>query len=57
MSESTEVVHEATKVTAENEEVVREGRDGVDLKLPSEAARETSNKMHATHCSDPFARA
>jgi hypothetical protein len=45
MNKGTEVFDEATKVTAENGEVVLDGPDGVDVKLTPEAARETSTRL------------
>lgn len=36
---------EATKVTAENGEVVLDGPDGVDVRLTPEAAQQTSDSL------------
>ena len=40
-----ELFDEATKVSAENGEVILDGPDGVDVKLTPEAARETSTRL------------
>ena len=39
------VYDEATKVTAENGEVILDGPDGVDVKMTPEAAEETADQL------------
>jgi len=45
MSKNTEVYDEATKVSAEDGEVVLDGPDGVDVKLTPEAAEQTGDSL------------
>jgi hypothetical protein len=45
MVKKTELFDQATKVTAEDGEVVLDGPDGVDVKLTPEAAEETSDSL------------
>ena len=45
MTDDKELFDEATKVSAEDGEVVLDGPDGVDVKLTPEAALETSNNL------------
>ncbi len=45
MGEKPELYDEATKVTAEDGEVVLDGPDGVDVKLTPEAAEETGDSL------------
>ena len=45
MGKNTELFDEATKVTAENGEVVLDGPDGVDVKLTPEAAEQTGDSL------------
>lgn len=45
MGKNTELFDEATKVTAEDGEVVLDGPDGVDVKLTPEAAEQTSDSL------------
>jgi hypothetical protein len=45
MGKDTELFNEATKVTAQNGEVVLDGPDGVDVKLTPEAAEETGDSL------------
>jgi hypothetical protein len=45
MSDKCELYDEATKVSAENGEVILDGPDGVDVRLTPEAAQETSDNI------------
>lgn len=45
MSDKGELYDEATKVSAENGEVILDGPDGVDVRLTPEAAQETSDNI------------
>jgi hypothetical protein len=45
MDQSTEVFDEATKVSADNGDVVLDGPDGVDVKLTPEAAEQTGDRL------------
>jgi hypothetical protein len=45
MSNNTKLYDEATKVTAEDGEVVLDGPDGVDVALTPEAALETGGRL------------
>ena len=45
MSSKDETYNEATKVSAEDGEVVLDGPDGVDVRLTPEAAQQTSDNL------------